>query len=162
MHKKRPYLWLLSFAAPVHSLCSLPLSGFAKSRPEIIDPALYEPSWTPTLLRCTRLFPSGSVSKESASNAGDSGDAGSIPRLGGAPKEGNGNPLQYCCLENPVDRGAWQSTVHGSQRIGHNWAQHVYVCIRLLLTKASLVIPCCVLGNSCIRSQNLADVVQLL
>ena len=53
------------------------------------------------------------MSKESACSAGDSGDAGSIPGLGGAPKEGNGNPLQYCCLENPMDKGAWQVTVHG-------------------------------------------------
>ena len=35
---------------------------------------------------------------------------------------GNGNPLQYSCLENPMDRGAWWATVHGSQRVGHNWA----------------------------------------
>ena len=106
--------------APFHTLCSLPFSGFTKSRPEIIDPALYGPSWTPTLLRCTRLFPGGSVSKESACNAGDSGDAGSIPGLGGAPKEGNGNPLQYCCLENPMDKGAWWVTVHG---VTKSWTQ---------------------------------------
>ena len=46
-------------------------------------------------------------------NEGDSGDVGSIPRLGGSPGEGNGNPLQYSCLENPMDRGVWQATVHG-------------------------------------------------
>ena len=46
--------------------------------------------------------------KESACNAGD---PGSIPGLGRSP-EGNGNPLQYSCLENPVDRGAWWATVH--------------------------------------------------
>ena len=40
-------------------------------------------------------------------------DAGSIPGLGRSPGEGNGNPLQYCCLENPMDRGAWRVTVHG-------------------------------------------------
>ena len=45
----------------------------------------------------------------SASNAED---LGSIPGLGGSPEEGNGNPLQYSCLENPMDRGAWQATVH--------------------------------------------------
>ena len=39
--------------------------------------------------------------------------ASSIPELGRAPREGNGNPLQYSCLENPIDRGAFQSTVHG-------------------------------------------------
>ena len=51
-------------------------------------------------------FPGGSDGKESAYNAGD---PGSIPRSGRSPGEGNGNPLQYCCLENPMDRGAVQS-----------------------------------------------------
>ena len=41
------------------------------------------------------------------------GDPGSIPGLGGSPGEGNGNPLQYSCLENPMDKGAWWATVHG-------------------------------------------------
>ena len=45
--------------------------------------------------------------------AGDSRDAGSIPGLGRSPREGNGNPLQYLCLENPTDRGACQAIVHG-------------------------------------------------
>ena len=51
-----------------------------------------------------------SVSKESAYNAAD---PGLIPRLGRSPGEGIGNPLQYFCLENPMDRGAWQAVVHG-------------------------------------------------
>ena len=55
-------------------------------------------------------FPGGSDSKASARNAGD---LGSIPGSGRSPGEGNGNPLQYSCLENPVDRGAWWATVHG-------------------------------------------------
>ena len=52
----------------------------------------------------------GSDSKEPACNAGD---PGLIPGLGRSPGGGNDNPLQYSCLENPVDRGAWQTTVHG-------------------------------------------------
>ena len=55
-------------------------------------------------------FPGGSDGKESACNAGD---AGLIPALGRSPGEGNGNPLQYSYLENSIDRGAWQATVHG-------------------------------------------------
>ena len=51
--------------------------------------------------------------KESACNAGASGDTGSIPGSGGSPGEGNGNPLQYSRLENFMDRGAWRDTVHG-------------------------------------------------
>ena len=51
--------------------------------------------------------------KESACNAGVAGDAGLIPGLGRSPGEGHGNPLQYSFLENPMDRGAWWTTVHG-------------------------------------------------
>ena len=55
-------------------------------------------------------FPGGSVVKNLPANAGD---AGSIPGLARSPGGGNGNPLQYSCLENPMDRGAWWATVHG-------------------------------------------------
>ena len=55
-------------------------------------------------------FPGSSAGKESASNAGD---LGLIPGLERSPGEGNGNPLQYSCLENAMDRGALQATVHG-------------------------------------------------
>ena len=58
-------------------------------------------------------FPRGSDGKESPSNAGD---LGLTPGLGRSPGEGNGNPLQYSCLENPMDRGAWQATLHGVAR----------------------------------------------
>ena len=51
------------------------------------------------------------VVKNLPANAGDIRDAGSIPGLGRSPGEGNGNPLQYSCLENPMDRGAWQGIV---------------------------------------------------
>jgi len=49
-------------------------------------------------------------------NAGDLRDTDSIPGSGRSPGEGNGNPLQYSCLENPMDRGAWQATVHGATK----------------------------------------------
>ena len=55
-------------------------------------------------------FPDGSVLKNLPDNAGD---MGSIPGLGRSPQEGNGNLLQYSCLRNPMDRGAWWATVHG-------------------------------------------------
>ena len=64
-------------------------------------------------------FPHSSISKESACNAGD---PGSIPGWGRFSGEGNGNPLQYSRLENPIDRGAWQATVHGIARVGHDLA----------------------------------------
>ena len=59
-----------------------------------------------------RGFPHSSVGEESACNAGD---RGLIPGLGRSPGEGNGNPFQYSCLENPMDRGAWQSLGHKSR-----------------------------------------------
>ena len=55
-------------------------------------------------------FPGGSVVKNPPANARD---AGSIPGLGRSPGEGNGYPLQYSCLGNPMDGGAWPATVHG-------------------------------------------------
>ena len=58
-------------------------------------------------------FPSGSDGKESACSAGD---LGSIPGPGRSPGEWNGKPLQYSCLENPMDRGAWRATVHGLKK----------------------------------------------
>ena len=61
--------------------------------------------------------PGGSDGKESAFNGRD---PGSIPGSGRSPGEGNGNPLQYSCLENSMDRGAWWATVHG---VAKSWTQ---------------------------------------
>ena len=58
-------------------------------------------------------FSGGSVVKNPPANAGDSGDVVLIPGSGRSPGEGNGNPLQYSFLRNPMDRGAWRATVHG-------------------------------------------------
>ena len=62
-----------------------------------------------------RGFPYNSVGNESACSAGD---PGSIPGLGRSPGEGNGNPLQYPCLENLMDRGAWLTAAHGVAESG--------------------------------------------
>ena len=83
----------------------------------------YNPSFLPDsgdnvicLLQITRVviptlgFPGGSAVKNPPANAGD---VGSVPEWGRCPGEGNGNPLQYSCRENPLDRGAWGVTVHG-------------------------------------------------
>ena len=58
-------------------------------------------------------FPGGSMVKNPPANAGDTGDSGSVTGLGRSPGVGNGNPLQYSCLENSMDIGAWWPTVHG-------------------------------------------------
>ena len=62
-------------------------------------------------------FPGGSDDKESTYNAGD---LGLIPGSGRSPGEGNDNPLQYSCLENSRDRGAWRATVHG---VANSWTR---------------------------------------
>ena len=90
----------------------------------------YNPSFLPDsgdnvicLLQITRVviptsgFPGGSAVKNPPANAGDEG---SVPEWGRCPEEGNGNPLQYSCRENPSDRGAWRLQSMRSQRVGHN------------------------------------------
>ena len=65
-------------------------------------------------------FPGGTSGKEPPANAGDKRDLGLIPGLERFPAEENGNPFQYSCLENPMDRGAWGATVHG---VAESWTQ---------------------------------------
>ena len=62
---------------------------------------------------CVYILKLALVVKNLPASAGDIRDAGSIPGSGRSPREGNGNPLQCSCLENSMDRGAWQATVHG-------------------------------------------------
>ena len=64
-------------------------------------------------------FPGGSVVKNTPANAGD---VGSVPKLGRSLGEGNGYPLQYSFLGNPIDRRAWQATGYGITRVGHDLA----------------------------------------
>ena len=71
-------------------------------------------------------FPGGSDGKESACNAGD---PSWIPGSGRSPGEGNGNPLYYSCLENSVDRGAWQPTTHGVVKSWTQWATNFHFII---------------------------------
>ena len=69
-------------------------------------------------------FPDGSSGKESTCNAGDTRDSGLIPGLERSPGGGNGNPLQYYCLENHMDRGAWWATVHGAPKSQIHVSKH--------------------------------------
>ena len=74
--------------------------------------------------KCLSLYKKASrvapVVKNLPANAGDTRDVGLSPVLGRSPEEGNGNPLQYSYLENPMDRGAWWATVHG---VAKSWTQ---------------------------------------
>ena len=91
------------------------LISWLQSPSAVILPLLYCKTY---IHKCNYMgFSSDSVVKNSPGNAGD---AGSIPGLARFPGEGNGNPLQYSCLEKPMDRGAWQATVHG---ITKSWTQ---------------------------------------
>ena len=72
------------------------------------------------------------------------GDAGSTPGWQRPPGEGNGNPLQYSCLKNPIDRGVWWATVHGSQRVGQNYSSKktcTTMSIAALFTIAKILDP---------------------
>ena len=62
---------------------------------------------------CLGDFPGGEVVENLSALAGDAADMGLVPGSERSPGEGNGNPLQYSCLENPMDRGAWWVTAHG-------------------------------------------------
>ena len=66
------------------------------------------------------------VVKNSPANAGDIRDTNLIPGSGRAPGGRHGNPLQYSCLENPMDRGAWRATVHGDTRVRHDWSNSAF------------------------------------
>ena len=71
-------------------------------------------------IKLSRGFPGGSVVKNPPANARDTRDAGSIPGPGRSHRGGNGNPLQYSCPENPMDRRAWWATVHS---VTESWTQ---------------------------------------
>ena len=69
--------------------------------------------------------------KEFTCNARDTGDVGLIPGLGRSPGEGNGNPLQYSCLGNSMDRGAWQAIVYGVAK-ELDMTEHTHMCIYVI------------------------------
>ena len=79
-------------------------------------------------LYCFLGFPGGSAVKILPAMQVAAGDVDSIPGLGRSPGRGHGNPLQYSCLGNPMDRGAWRAMPIGSQRVGHEWSNlaHTY------------------------------------
>ena len=78
----------------------------------------------------------GSDGKESSCN---SGDQGSIPGLGRLPGEGNGNPLQYSCLEDSMFRGAWRATVHGVAKESDTTEQQTFLTFQLPSCELELV-----------------------
>ena len=82
--------------------------------------------------------------KNLSTNIGDARDTGSIPGLGRSPIGGHGNPLQYSCLENPMDRGAWWATVHGVEKNQTQWKQlSTHVPMRFLRILKELICVKC-------------------
>ena len=73
-------------------------------------------------------LPGGTVIKNTPANAGDTGDISSIPRSGRSLGIRNGNPLQYSCLKNPMDSGAWRVTVHGVHKES-DMTERLSVCV---------------------------------
>ena len=76
-------------------------------------------------------FPQWLSGKESACNAGDAGDVDSIPGLGRSPGGGNGNPFQYSCLKNPMDRGAWWAIIQSVAKSETRLSDRVHICTQL-------------------------------
>ena len=95
----------------------------------LLDIMCVQEVWIASAQGSERGFPCGAVVKNPPANVGDTRKVGSIPGSERSPGVGNGNPLQCSCLENPMDRGAWKTTVHGLQRVGHEWVtKHVLAC----------------------------------
>ena len=87
--------------------------------------------------------------KNPLANAGDIRDAGSIPGSGRSPGGGHGTPLQYSCLENPMDRGAWLATVHG---VTESWTQPSDYATRYnIISHIIIQDKCCDAFNSKIK-----------
>ena len=82
-------------------------------------------------------FPRGSVRKNLPAIVGDTGDVGLIPGLERSSRGGNGNPLQYPCLENPMDRGAWYATSTQSQRVRHD-SHFTFLSLKALIRASTM------------------------
>ena len=100
------FLNLSTYSSLIKTYCKIPR--------DLLEISIYIQSflapWDFMILKSTKGFPGGSDSKESTCNVGD---LGLNPELGRFPGEWNGNPLQYSCLQNSRNRGAWQAPVHG-------------------------------------------------
>ena len=102
--ERKPTVFLSYYCLPVYWI-------FSPDIPRFLPYSFF------SIWRTSLGFPGSSVGKESAPSAGD---PGSVLGWGRCPGEGNGNSLQYSCLENPIDRGAWRATIHGVARVGHD------------------------------------------
>ena len=101
-------------------------------------------------------FPGGTVVKNPSANAGDPRDVGSIPGSGRFTGGGNGNPLQYSCLGNPMDRGVWWARVHGVQKNRTQLSTHTHTKLELVILKLLPLSAALILWHTC-RTWALGD-----
>ena len=104
------------FGAQEHKICHV----------SIVSPSICHEVMGPDDMILFWMFSGGSYSKESVCNVEDTH---LIPGSGRSPGEGSGNPLQYSCLENSMDRETWWAKTMESQRVGHNWATNVWLLL---------------------------------
>ena len=78
--------------------------------------------------------------KNGPANAEDTRDVGMIPESGRSPGEGNGNPLQYSCLENPMDRGAWWAAFHGVSKSRVQLTTHTFIYLFIFMMQTDLFV----------------------
>ena len=107
-----PRFYILSLTHTFTPIPGFQVLGNGKSLTFLIFEAFKMQLTKSIMLHNHRGFPDGSAVKNLPANSGDTGDVGSAPELGRCPGEGNGTPLQYFCLRNPIDSGAWQAIVH--------------------------------------------------
>ena len=125
-------VWLLPLltSLKVISSCRVSVSSFLWTSPSLV-PLPYE-VYTEFILKCLSCpsFCSGHLMLQFAQDDKESGcnvwDLGLIPDLGQSSGEGNGYPLQYSCLENSMDRGAWWAILYGAAESGHDWATNTF------------------------------------
>ena len=115
----RPYRYF-SFCASFHNLCLSKKHRHDMSMSSEFTDLLADYTCIITLMPMLEGFPGGAVVKNLPANAGDLGDVNLIPGSGMLPGGGNGNPLRYSCLGNPMDRRTWWATVQGVAKSQHN------------------------------------------
>ena len=130
LNLKIKVIWTLCIPPSRRGYCTIILGALQGCGSEVDGRMDFAPSspvvWSPfrdlQMFHCFKGLPQWFSSKELVSNAGATGDVNSIPGLERSPGEGNGNPLQCSCLEDPMDRRACTLLSIGSQRIRHSWS----------------------------------------
>ena len=119
-------------------LCATPETAAHQAPPSMGFSRQEYWSGVPLLAVDIQGFRGGPAVKNQGANAGDVRDMGLIPRSGRSPGEGTSNPLQYSCLENPMEGGAWQATVHGVTKSRTRLSDFTFQMATFLLSLSSV------------------------